>query len=82
MPAAPFNKVVGLQDFNILKKRLQHRIFPVNIAELLRTCILSNICERLLLNLQYDFCIYSGMLPPQGSHTFGSVVLSYDLNSF
>ena len=54
----------------------------MNIAKPLRTCILSNICERLLLNLQHDFCNYSGMVPPQGSHTFGSIVLSYDLNSF
>ena len=37
-----FNKV-----FN--KMQLLHRCFPVNIAKLLRTPILKNICERLLL---------------------------------
>ena len=36
-----FNKVAGL------KKRLQHRCFPVKLAKLLRTRILKNICERL-----------------------------------
>ena len=34
---------------NFIKKRLQHRCFPVNIAKFLRTFILKNICERLLL---------------------------------
>ena len=45
------NKDVGLQACNFIKKRLQHRYFPVNIAKFLRTRILRNICERLLLNL-------------------------------
>ena len=31
-----------------LKKRLQHRCFPMNIAKFLRTSILKNICERVL----------------------------------
>ena len=34
---------------NFIKKRLQHRCFPVNVAKFLRTSILKNICERLLL---------------------------------
>ena len=33
-----------------LVKLFQHRCFPVNIAKFLRTLILKNICERLLLN--------------------------------
>ena len=37
------------QACNFIKKRLQHRCVPVNIATLLRTPILKNICERLLL---------------------------------
>ena len=41
-----FSKVIGLA----LKPRLQHKSFPVNFAKLLRTFILYNICERLLLN--------------------------------
>ena len=42
------NKNVGLQSWNFIKKRLQHRFFPVNIAKFLRTPVLENICERLL----------------------------------
>ena len=34
---------------NFNKKRLQHKCFPVNIAKFLRTPILKNICQRLLL---------------------------------
>ena len=44
-----FNKVAGLQPSNIIKERLQPRCFPVNIAKFLRTPILKNICELLLL---------------------------------
>ena len=42
---------LGLQDCCFIKKRLQHRCFPVNIANFLRTAILKNIWERLLLHL-------------------------------
>ena len=43
------NKVTGLQAWNFIKKRLQRRWFPVNIAKFLRTPILKNSYERLLL---------------------------------
>ena len=43
------NKAAGLQACNFIKKRLQHRYFPVKFAKLLRTPILKNICKRLLL---------------------------------
>ena len=33
--------------WNFIKKRLQHRCFPVNIGKFLRTPILENICEQL-----------------------------------
>ena len=46
-----FNKVAGLQACNFIKKRLQHKCFPKNIAKFLRTTILKNICEQLLLVL-------------------------------
>ena len=35
--------------FNITKS-LQHSYFPVNIAKFLKTSILKDVCERLLLN--------------------------------
>ena len=41
------NKNAGLQSWNFIKKSLQHRLFPVNIAKFLRTPILQNIFERL-----------------------------------
>ena len=47
-----FNKAAGLQVCNFIKKRLQHRCFPVIIAKFLRIPILKNICERLLLFIQ------------------------------
>ena len=48
-----FNKLVALQANNFMKKRLQHRCFPVSIARSLRIPILKNICKWLLL--QWSF---------------------------
>ena len=45
-----FNKVAGPQAKNFIKKRLQHKCFPVSIAKFLRTFILKKICERMRLN--------------------------------
>ena len=42
-----FNKVAGLQACNFVKKRLQHRCFPVITAKFLKILIWKNICERL-----------------------------------
>ena len=47
-----FNKAAGLKTSNFIKKRLQHRCFPVSIAKFLRTTVLKSSCERLLLKLQ------------------------------
>ena len=35
---------------SLFKKRLQRRFFSANIAKFIRTPIMKNICERLLLN--------------------------------
>ena len=51
-----FNKVAGLQASNFIKKRPQQRYFLVNITKSLRTPILKNICERLLLHFWKVFC--------------------------
>ena len=40
---------VFFQACNFIKKSLQHRCFPVNIAKFLWAPILKNVCERLLL---------------------------------
>ena len=44
-----FNNFASLKACNFIKKRLQRRWFPVNIAKFLRTPILKDICELLLL---------------------------------
>ena len=36
---------------NFIKKRPQHRCFPVKFEKFLRTFIFKNICERLLLKI-------------------------------
>ena len=46
-----FNKVIEFQACNFIKKRFQQRCFPVGILKHLRTPILKNICQRLLLAL-------------------------------
>ena len=42
-----FNKV-DLKACGFIKKSLQHSCFPVNIASIFRTSILTNTCKRLL----------------------------------
>ena len=37
--------------WNFLKKRFKHRCFPLNIAKILRTPILKNTPEQLLLDI-------------------------------
>ena len=44
-----FNKVAGLKVWKFIKKRLQHKCFPVKFMKFSRTPIFINICERLLL---------------------------------
>ena len=44
--------------WNLIKKRLQHRCFPGNIAKFLRTHILNNICERVFLNFFKVNCFF------------------------
>ena len=51
-----FNKVAGLETYNFIQKRLQHRCFPVSIAKFLRTPISKNVYKRLLL-LVVIYCI-------------------------
>ena len=50
-----WKKPEGLKACNIIKNRLQHRSFPVKFAKLLRTFMLKNICEQLLLNTEAAF---------------------------
>ena len=43
------HSTLGTEACNLIKKRLQHRRFPVNTAKFLSTRILKIICEQLLL---------------------------------
>ena len=43
----------GREVCNFIKKRIQHKGFHVDMAKFLRTPILKNICEQLLLNLSF-----------------------------
>ena len=45
-----FNKVAGLRPATLLKKRLQHRCFPVKFAKFLRTPFFTEYLRWLLLN--------------------------------
>ena len=45
-----FNKAAALHACNFTIKRVQHRHFPVKFVKFVRTPILKNICERLLLS--------------------------------
>ena len=54
-----FNKFAGLEVCDFIKKRLQLSCFPLNIAKLLRTPILKNICQRLHLRiLKTTSCLF------------------------
>ena len=57
-----FNKVAVLQACSFISKRLQLRCFPMNIAKFLRTPILRNICERLLLTMAIGYVFRENLL--------------------
>ena len=50
-----FNKVAGPRSATLLKKRLWHRCFPMNLAKFLRTPFLQNTSGWLLLKIS-RFC--------------------------
>ena len=50
----------GVFRVNFIKKKLQHRYFPVNITKFLRTPILKNICERLQLKRKFKWIQLNG----------------------
>ena len=55
-------EIIYMKACNFIKKRLQRRCFPVKFAKFLRTPILKNICERLLLVLITPFFNVSKIL--------------------
>ena len=75
-----FNKVVGLLTYNFVKKRLQHRCFPVKFEKFLRTPILKNVWNMLFL-LQPLAEAYSGPNQTSKMELFDSLNLKC-LNEF
>ena len=71
-----FYRKAPLLDSNFIKKRLQHRCFLV-----LRTPILENICQRLLLLVELIFCSRITSLP-QSVVQLKSAPLIFSDNSF
>ena len=53
---------INLQACNFIKKRLQHRCFPLHVRKFLRTPILKNISERLLLIILFSNLFVFGCL--------------------
>ena len=49
LPESLFNKVAGLRVRKFIKKRFQHRCFPVNFAKFLRPLFVQNTSELLQL---------------------------------
>ena len=73
-----FNKVACLKACNFTKKRLQHRCFPMNIANFLRSHSLKNSCERLLLNHYWKWTIV--MVLPSTNGTLFFLQKIHDTN--
>ena len=82
-----YNKVTGLQLFNFIKKRLQHRCFLVNIAKFLRTPIeehLQTAASVLLIiklvgSIGYIYLLYQKDVAWFLLRQFVDVVITYSL---
>ena len=81
-----FNRVACLKICNFLKKRLQHRYFPMEFTKYLRKPILKNICEQLLLEPLFHLDLFGNLrfwlrLVPAASFvnfsftTFGTAII-------
>ena len=46
-----FNKVIGLKACNVIKRRLQHRCFPVNFQKFLKALFFTERFQWLLLSI-------------------------------
>ena len=53
-----FNKYAGLKACNFIKKRLQHRFFPVKFAKILRTPFFTEHVRWLLLEISHELSLY------------------------
>ena len=53
-----FNKYAGLKAFNFIKKRLQHRCFPVKIAKFLEIPFFTEHIKWLLLEISHELSLF------------------------
>ena len=53
-----FNKYAGLKAWNFIKKRLQHRGFPVKSSRFLRTPFFTEHIWLLLLEISHELSLY------------------------
>ena len=60
---SPLNKVAGLKAWNFIKKRLQHRCFPVNIAKFLKAPFLKNIYLQTAISASLKIENYNYTIP-------------------
>ena len=57
-----FNKVVGIRSVTLLKKRLRHRVFPVNFAKFSRTPFFQNTSCGCVCYISYTQRFFSVFL--------------------
>ena len=66
-----FIKFAGLEVWDFIKERLQLSCFPLNFVKFLRTPILKNICERVLLRvLKPTSCLFLYPLETSKNESF------------
>ena len=52
------NKITDPKTCNLIKKRLQHRLFPVNIVKVLRAAFLQNTSGGCFLSFIMNICYF------------------------
>ena len=72
-----FAKFAKSQQY--IKKRLQHRCFPVNLKKFLKTLVLQNICQRLLLQSVLNF--YENQMILRFTENWQQVTTNYQKDS-
>ena len=67
-----FNKVAGLQEINFIKKRYQHKCFPVEIGKFLRTPFFTKHLRWLLTCKSSDLIFF--LFPYRATHNLFMLV--------
>ena len=85
-----FLEISQIYVFRFINKRLKQRCFPLKFAKFLRTSILKNICEQLVLSLTcvlnefnaFHICalLYFNVFLQQGISQYFYICLSFRVN--